>query len=514
MRIVSATGPNFSTFLAARMVFVTVLLGVAMIFTPGGQNPITYLMLFGANATLSLGCWEWYRRSRHAAPVRWVALTGAVSLDTLVLYHTGGADSVFVFLYFFSIGSAGILTGLGGSLWTAVLSSAGLVWLFQSSSPQWFIHDGLRAFVFSVNFFLTAILTAYVFEKLRERERTHQKTLGELEQIRLDTQAILDSLSTGVVVIDGADYVLYSNPAGRRILGLGAYSANQDVQELLRVDQPMGEAVRQLKRNENSETRTEIELSTSDSRRPIGLSISQMVGVDGETRGYIVLFSDLTKIKEVERSERERERLAAVGRLARELAHEIRNPLATVRGCVEMMRIGDANAPEMTSFMDLALRESDRLNVLLRDFLTFARLGAPQKQPLDLVTLIRKRLAVHPENIGVVDHLPPVFETEYDTDQILLVIDAILLSLYEWAEGPGQIHVETSAAQPRRIRFLLSDRAVTPEIKEAAFQPFSGVVRTFSGLALPTALRAIHAHGGSLSLESEPGVGTWFELTI
>lgn len=514
MRLVSETGQNFSTFLAARMVFVTVLLGVALLFRSGAQGVVPYLLLIGVNAALSLGCWEWFRRCKLAAPVRWIALTGAVGLDTLVLYYGGGPNSEFVFLYFFSIGSAGILTGLPGSLWTAVLSTLGIAWLYNTTATDWFVVYGLRAFLYAINFALTAFLTSYVFEKLRERERKHRQTLGELHQTRLDTQAILDSLSTGVAVLNTGGDVLYSNPSGRRILGLAAHASNNDVRSLLTSDQPMGRAVETLTRTEAGDSRAEIELTTATGRRPVGFSVSSLTDAHGEPRGWIVLFSDLTRIKEIERGERERERLAAIGGLSRDLAHEIRNPLATVRGCVEMIRRGQTNTSELGTFLDLALRESDRLNALLRDFLTFARLDAPNKQRGDLVALIRPRLNVRQSGIRIRDELPERYETEFDADQISLVVDAVLLSLYEWAEDGGEIRVSQTTNGSQRIRFLLDDRTLTPDVKEGAFQPFSGAARTFSGLALPTALRAMHAHGGSLTLETAPGVGTWFELTI
>jgi two-component system sensor histidine kinase PilS (NtrC family) len=514
MRFVSETGQNFSTFLAARMVFVTVLLGVALLFRTDGHGAWVYLLLVAANVSLSLGGWEWFRRSGSAALVRWIVLTAAVSLDTLVLYYAGGANSEFVFLYFFSVGAAGILTGLPGSLWTALLSSAGIVCLYHAESANWLTVFRLRTFLYAINFFLTAFLTSYVFEKLRERERSHLRTLGELQQTRLDTQAILDSLSSGVAVMSTDGSVSYSNPAGRRILGLPPGSANELVEPMLAAHQPMGQAVRQLMQQTNADSRAEIELPTPAGHRPVGLSVSPLTDAKGDPRGCIIVFTDLTRVKEIERWERERERLAAIGGLSRDLAHEIRNPLATVRGCVEMIRRGEAEPQELESFLDLALRESDRLNVLLRDFLTFARLETPCRRRADLPAFIRQHVPGRVTGMNVVDVLAAHGEAEFDPDQISLVVDAILLSLVEWAEGAGTIRLEQKTASPPRIRFLLDKKSIPPEKKEMAFQPFSGVARTFSGLALPTALKAVHGHGGTLTLETEPGVGTWFELTL
>ncbi|MBU1985110.1 PAS domain-containing protein, partial [bacterium] len=389
MRLIFETGRNFSTFLAARLIFVTVLLGLAILFRPTGQSVVPYLTLFAGNVILSLGAWEWFRRRRLVGSLKWVVLSSAVFLDTLVLQYTGGARSEFVFLYFFSVGSAGLLTGLPASLWTALLSSAGLLWLYRNESATYLSEQSFYALLYSVNFVVTAFLTAYVYERFRERERSHVRTLGELEQARLDTQAILDSLSTGVLVVDPELQVFYSNPAGRQILGLPADAPVETMRSLLHIESPFGKAIRPLLEDPTEEIRSEMELPIASGHRPIGFSCSPLFDMTGERRGSIILFSDLTRVKEAERADRERDRLAAIGRLSRDLAHGIRNPLATVRGCVEMIRLSDSEANGLGAYLDLALRESDRLNGLLCDFLTFAHLQAPNRLRGDLATTIR-----------------------------------------------------------------------------------------------------------------------------
>ncbi|MFZ5434247.1 MAG: histidine kinase dimerization/phospho-acceptor domain-containing protein, partial [Calditrichota bacterium] len=441
MRLIFETGKNFSTFLAARMIFVTVLLGLAVLFRYGGQSVTPYLTLGAINAVFSLICWEWFRRKTLAGSLRWVALTGAVIIDTLVLHFTGGADSEFVFLYFFSIGSAGLLTGLRGSLWTAVLSSIGILWLYREESARYLFEHGFHALFYAVNFLLTAFLTSYVFDKVREKERSHQRTLGELEQTRLDTQAILDSLSTGVLVVDQELHVIYSNPAGLYILNVAEAGGETELQSLLKPESTFGDAVRKFLNEMNDDTRREINLPISGGVRPIGFSSSSLYDVEGEHRGHIILFSDLTRIKEAERVDRERDRLASIGRLSRDLAHGIRNPLATVRGCVEMIQQGIVEGSETGAYLELALRESDRLNMLLRDFQKFANLDAPQKQMNDLAAIVRHHLNTESATMPVFDELPPRLETECDADQVGLAVDAVLLALTEWSEGKEGIRV-------------------------------------------------------------------------
>jgi len=396
-------------------------------------------------------------------------------------------------------------------VWTAALSTVGLLWLYAGTQG---VDVGLKVFVYAANFAVTAVLASYLFRRLSERERVHQKTLGELEQIRLDTQAILDSLSSGVLALDRAGRVLYSNPAGRTILNLARNAEVKDVEALLQPDRPMGAALQARLEAGSKESRSEFSLPVDNGTRPIGLSVSPLLDTAGELRGHIVLFVDLTKAKEAERAERERERLAAIGRLSRDLAHEIRNPLATVRGCVEIIKTCEVRESEMAPYLELALRESDRLNGLLRDFLAFAHLEPPRKRTHDLLSVIRNRLEEKPAGMTVVDHLPDHMVAEFDADQLALAVDAVLLSLFEWAEGQGEIRLEVGPAGPSCVRFTLPNVAIPAEIKEAVQQPFSGMQRVRNGLAIPTAMRAVHAHGGQLTLDSRPGVGTWFELAI
>jgi two-component system sensor histidine kinase PilS (NtrC family) len=496
------------------MVFVTVLLGVAILFRDENVGAMPDLLLFLGNVTLSMAGWECYRRRRNSELLRWVTLIAAIGVDTLVLRHAGGANSEFVFLYFFSIASAALLIGLLGSMTMAIFSMAGFAYLLQANSTGVGAQFQLRLFVYGTNFFLTALLSSYLCEKFRQRERAHSKILGELAQTRLDTQAILDSLSTGLVVVDGELKLRYSNPAGHQILGLCEKPKPSEVEEVFTEGNPMGDAIRKVAANQCDGKRMEIELTYAESAKAIGMTASAFFDTKGDVRGYILLFSDLTQYKLAEQSERIQERLAAIGLLARDLAHEIRNPLATVRGCVELMNHSEQSAQDLATCGRLALKESDRLNNLLRDFLTFANLDIPNKKIGDLAALVRDQVRELPLSISVSDELPEHLPMLFDSDQMTLVVGSILLTLAEWSEQNGQIQLKPTNSSRSGIRFLLTDRVIPPEYKEAVFQPFSHIHKKSHGLALPTASRAMHGHGGRISLDSEPGLGTWFEIEL
>ena len=490
---------------------MTVLLGVAAIFRPAAGNLLTYLALFAANSALSLGGWEWYRQWPSLKLLKGVTLTLAVVLDTLALYYTGGGLNVFMFLYFFSVSAAGLLTGFAGSMWTALLSVGGLIWLEVQRAGMLQPSARMVIFIYGLNLVLTAALASYLFAWFRDREAKHKATLGELKQIRLDTQSILDSVSAGVLVVNADRGVLYSNPSCRMLLGLPADAHTAQIESCLQPGRPLGDVLARAGEYANGEFNPRI---NGEHERVLGYTLSPLPDVQGNVRGHVLLLADLTPMKAAERADRERERLAAVGMLSRDLAHEIRNPLATVRGCVEMMRSVGNDAQERNRFLDLALKESDRLNNLLRDFLTFAKLEPVRKEHLDLAEFVRRRLPGKASSLKLIDHLPPSLTAEYDPEQLGLIIDAVLLSLVEWAEGDGEVQLESGRNGHQAIRFLLKGKTIPEETRSAVFQPFSGVNRASFGLALPTALRAVHAHGGSLTLNSEPGIGTWFELKL
>jgi two-component system sensor histidine kinase PilS (NtrC family) len=513
MRIVCETKQNFSMFLAARLVFVTVLLGVAALFVPAQTSRVPYWILLIANAAFSLGMWMWFRKRQPPSWMTGLSLTAAVILDTLALHYAGGADSEFVFLYFFSIGAAGLLTGLSGSLWTALLSATGVVWLYHEVAPGALEEHAVRAYLLGVNFLLTAFLTSFAFEKLRERERSHARVLRELERIRLDTQAILDALPTGVVVLDSNDEVLYWNPVCQRVLNCPDDASASAIQSTLNGSFNLQPKFEELRVNGAAEIEAEYSAAQSGLSRPVGLSATALGYPPDDLRGFIVLINDLSKQKEHERRERERENLAAIGALSRELAHEIRNPLATVRGCVEMIKLGETAESDNTQYLDLALRESDRLNNLLRDFLLYSHVSTPAKNTENLAALVRSRCVGLRDRVTIENKLPEILEAAYDPAQLTLVIDALILTLAQWGEGREALRISQNGGG-MSVTFKLDNIVVPLNVRDTIFQPFADSRNRSLGLALPTAMRAVHAHGGTLSLQSEPGHGTWFELAI
>ncbi|MFH1010916.1 MAG: histidine kinase dimerization/phospho-acceptor domain-containing protein [bacterium] len=514
MGIISDKERNFPHYLQARFLFVGVILGLALLFlaeSPKERWPLLTLLL---GNLLLVGAAAFLFKIRGATGLlRWVTLSLGVALDTAVISYTGGAVSEFVFLYFFSIGAASLFLGLWGSLWIAALSEIGYACVLLQWQPHILEGIAFPLFLYGIYFALTAVLTGYLAERLQERNRALEHARRELSQTRLDTETILKSLGTGLLAVTRTGETLYFNRAGRQVLGIpgnenwphkGGMGAAPMVQEFLR-------AVEAIEREGRP---SEIEILLPDgTRRPVGFSAFPLRGESGGERGKVILFRDLTKQKEEERERWRRERLAAVGELAKDLAHEIRNPLATISGCVEMLTGRGADLSDTQRLGQLALRESRRLNQLLRDFSAFARLEVPRKRRIYLAEFLQRRAG---DFIPLDIRLPLELTLEVDESQFGMIVDAVLMALSSWAEKGDvvEIGIHELTAQRVHVYFRLPQRVVSDEIQDSIFQPFGEHGQRHLGLALPTALRAVEGHGGQLKFFSRPGEGTYFELVL
>ncbi len=507
MGIISDRDRNFPHYLFARFLFISVILGLAIAFlveSPAARLPLLFLFLGNLALVAATG---FYFKVRGADTfLRWLTLFVGVVLDTAVIYYTEGAVSEFVFLYFFSIGAASLFLGLRGSLAIAALAGMGYAFLLVKWHPVLIETLTFQLFLYGVYFVLTALLTGYLAEKLQAKHRALESSQRELSQTQFETEAILKSLGTGLLVVADSGDVLYFNPAGRRILGLTDIE-NADAETVF-----VREFVIAIQKEGADAQCTEIEVRLSNgSSRPVGFSVSTLTNGEGNRRGKIILFADLTEAKEEEREHRRRERLAAVGELARDLAHEIRNPLATITGSVEML-IGDAiHSSENKKLGEIVIRESKRLNDLIRDFSAFARLEIPRKKPINLSEVLKNR---HEDWIDV--RLPDSFPISADEGQLEMIVNAVLMGLSLWAENGDRIEITArkSTASEAHIQFRLPRKVLPEDVLDSVFQPFNEMWKRRLGLALPTALRAVEGHGGRLQLCSHADEGTWFDLVL
>jgi len=258
------------------------------------------------------------------------------------------------------------------------------------------------------------------------------------------------------------------------------------------------------------------------------MTLSWLRGADGDPVGVIGVFQDLTEIKALEEKMRQREQLASVGELAAGLAHEIRNPLAAVSGAMQVLQHDLPLDEEQRTLMDIALRESERLNALISEFLLYARPGSGQKNECDVVPLVNETLALLKTHHDYRDDVV-ITQSQFPEEAVRVKADAnhlrqvvwnlVLNALQAMPEG-GTLRVELRALPVhdgyRWVELTVADtgRGIDPKDLSRIFVPFFTTKSGGSGLGLAIVHRIIEEHGGHVDVRSEVNRGTVVTVTL
>lgn len=378
---------------------------------------------------------------------------------------------------------------------------------------------------------------AYLGRLLRTAEAGQSALETELRRVRLEAEDILQHISAGVLTVDGRGRLGFINPTAEDLLGLDGRSLlGGPVLEPLRQRSPelhaaieagIGEG-RRLNRAEGSVTHP-------DGRRfPIGLSTTTFSRPDEPLPAVTAIFSDISDLQRLQGLHQRAERLEAVAELSASLAHEIRNPLASIRSSVEQLaRSVQADADDR--FLGkLIIRESDRLSRLLTEFLDFSRVRAAAFEALDLHALAREAAEVvrgHPDcaqriRIEVAGLATPV---QGDSDLLHRVVANLILNAVQAIASGGtgglvQVRVDTPPREglalgrdfedPVRLRVTDDGPGIDPDMKARLFAPFASGRPGGTGLGLAIVQRAVEAHRGLVFVDSSPGAGTTFTLYL
>jgi two-component system sensor histidine kinase PilS (NtrC family) len=274
----------------------------------------------------------------------------------------------------------------------------------------------------------------------------------------------------------------------------------------------------------------------------LGLSGSILREADGSAVGHVVIFQDVTQVVEMEAELRRSERQAAIGRLSAAIAHEIRNPLAAISGSIQMLRSASQAAGDDDSrrLMEIVLRETERLDGLLTDFLQYARPAPPKLGSVALAPLVRDLVqmfekARSPESpIEVRVEVQDSVAVTGDASQLRQLLWNLYLNATQAMPEGGRLLIAANAvaAAPQGraaagrnaaegegtafVELVVSDTGVgiPPEVIDRIFDPFFTTRREGSGLGLATVHRIIESHGGSLRVESTVGAGTTFRIRL
>ncbi len=268
--------------------------------------------------------------------------------------------------------------------------------------------------------------------------------------------------------------------------------------------------------------RDERELEVSSSKRDVGFAITPLQTLDGMAAGYTVIFQDLTEMKKMEAELRLKERMAAVGELSAGSAHEIRNPLAAIAGSVQMLRNSKSFTPQEERLMSIVLKESERLNKSIAEFLRFVRpqekrtaefdIAASLSETLDLLANspeLNKNHMIHRE----ID--PPSFAIVGDPDQIRQVFWNLARNAVQAMQQGGLLTVRTETDENEyHIVFGDSGRGMSAADLRGLFQPFRTNFPSGTGLGMAISYRIVQEHGGRIDVISREGIGTVITVSL
>lgn len=472
------------------------------------------------------------RFTRVSLPLQAGVQFGADILLVSWLIAVGGAlNSPFAALYIVIISFASILLGARGALISSVGCALAYTCVMLGIGFDWFGVGGAAAAasttavvgttgLYDVAFLFVGLLAAQLAVRQSRSDVQLIEAAGALANLRRLHERIVESIRSGVVTTDLAGRIYTCNAAAEEITGYAPDALRGQEATILfdGLASHIEESLRAASEGEISPRYESDCLTPEGLRVRLGYTISPLAGDDGgQTSGLVISFQDLTHVRSLEETSRRQDRLAAVGRVAAGIAHEIRNPLAAMRGAIQVLHSESNGDPAQAELMEIILRESDRLNHIITDFLTYAR---PRRGEL-VETDVREPLR---ETFTLLRHSPEtraghVIAEDYPDEPVRALADGAALRQVFWnlarnamsaMPDGGRLHVELRHAAPGRLRITFTDtgRGMSPEQVERLFEPFSSSTTGGTGLGLSIVYQIIRDHGGTINVRSREGHGT------
>jgi two-component system sensor histidine kinase PilS (NtrC family) len=459
----------------------------------------------------------WVAHGQIAADV--VAATGLV-------YLTGGAESIFTILYPLAIVSGAIGLGRRGAALGAAASctafcvlawsmQAGIVVPAASELERAPLAPGKLAVVMAANlsaFMLVGGLSSLLAEQLQGARSQLLRSETRLEALEAIYSAVVRSIASGIITLGEDGRITYLNPAAEHLTGLPDRAARGRPLSTL-LPELAGSISRPRERG-----RPEVRLRAHDGReRTLGYATAPLAGGVG---GQVILFQDLTDLRQMEEAVRRADRLAVVGGLAAGLAHEIRNPLASMCGSIEVLGASPGLDEEERQLMSVVRSEAERLEALVREFLSFAKPISPAFEALDgsravveTVELFRQEVAERGIEL-VARAEEPVF-VRADSGQLRQVLWNLLGNAADATPRGGRVEVRISRQAGEGILEVAdTGHGIADEDLDQIFDPFFTTKERGTGLGLAIVHRIVEAHSGHLSVVSEVGKGTTFRVAL
>ena len=533
---------SITTFLGLRAIILTLIVGAGIMIVQLTQvsvdvGPLYVLLLLGyaVGGALFFGL----KLGLPLVPALWTLMVIDVLIETGIVHCSGGVTSQFSLVFGLSIIAAAMLLQIHGGLGIALLASLcytgyGVLEAGGILSPA--VQKGLgppaaatlfiRAYLHVSVFFVVGAVAGYLAQRAGHKGRQLESARTKLKQLKVDTDRILEHMSSGVLVVDSKGRILTVNPTAEQILGVDKNDI-AGLQVEAAFDPLMPEFACEILRaleTEQGKLRHEITVKRHNgSHLPLGLSISILKDDGGIKRGVIAIFKDLTDVREMEERMRKADRLAAIGELSAGIAHEIRNPLASISGSIEMLYNELELSGDDRRLMQLVMQESDRLNRIINDFLEFARLRPPKRQTVSVAKCLDEVLMLLGNDPAVKKGVETEVRcgsgdvvVEFDEEQMKQVMLNLAINACEAMRGSGKLVIETKKTADGQARVVFQDEGpgIGDEARAHLFEPFFTTKEGGTGLGLAIANKIVEAHGGRIEARNRADGGAEFSVVI
>jgi two-component system sensor histidine kinase PilS (NtrC family) len=350
--------------------------------------------------------------------------------------------------------------------------------------------------------YLTAYLIGYLVTRIEKRDT-------DIEDLTLFNREVIENTPSGLFTTDLVGKILIFNKAAEEITEIARIKAyGRNVSEIF----PFTGLI-------DEDRLIEETVEYGGKKKVIGLTVSRMKDAKGKDIGFIGIFQDLTEIKRMAKEIQSKEKWATIGELSANIAHEIRNPLASLKGSIEMLREDAISPVHKDKLMSIALSEMDRLDHIMADFLTYSRPSTLELQNCDLCFILDKTLDLiasrTQQNITIQKNYSGPLVIEADPPKLEQVFLNLGINALDAMPHGGSLEVGVASKGGMiEITFKDTGEGIGPDDQEKVFYPFFTTKSEGTGLGLSIVHRIIEDHKGRIDLSSSPGNGTAFSILL
>ncbi|HIB55233.1 MAG TPA: PAS domain-containing protein [Nitrospirales bacterium] len=503
---------NFAVARMGVLSFITV--GSAFLSIERGAEYLLFLYTFGFLTNY------WYLHTLHAkqqvgSSQTWAQVVVDFSVVALTVALTDGPTSFFTFIFVVVVLEVGVLLGLRQGFVIATLASVFML-------EQTLLHPSQDRFSSTFNLwynYLVQVMLIYLTAFISGYWNNRIYKLREFQS------EILDNMASGFIITNARGMIAAQNVSASRILSIPSEeSMGRSIGEIMHTasgdECPVLTALRSGKDYNSYEFQLQ---QPQGSTTLLGLTTNHMYNDESELTGLIVSFTDLTEMNAMRQELLRQDRMAVVGELAVGLAHEIRNPVAVIRGAVDEMRSSSQSQELIERLQAMALRESDHLNEIVKGFLDFSTNPSEDVKPLelsgiidDVATLLRREYDQH-KALQIECSIPDeAYWISGNASQLKQVFVNIGKNAVEAMDFAGTLLIQASQIDdgPVQIRFDDTGPGIEPGTIEKIFEPFFTMKDSGVGMGLAVCMRIITAHNGTIRASNRAGGGCALELRL